>query len=101
MIVHSPVLPAYEPFVPYPVAVIALEEHPSLRMVGNLVAHEGDPIVKKPLSEISFPTGAVVGAVIRGNKFLIPRGDTRVADGDRVVVFALPNAVEDVEKLFS
>jgi Trk K+ transport system NAD-binding subunit len=30
-----------------------------------------------------------------------PRGDSQVEAGDRVVVFALPQAVEAVEKMFS
>jgi trk system potassium uptake protein TrkA len=67
----------------------------------ELVAHADDPVTKKPLSEVGFPKRAVVGAIIRGTQVIIPRGDTQVEDGDRVVVFALPNAVEAVEKLFS
>jgi trk system potassium uptake protein TrkA len=43
----------------------------------------------------------VVGSIIRGSKVIIPRGDTQVQAGDRVVVFALPKAVEAVEKMFS
>jgi trk system potassium uptake protein TrkA len=67
----------------------------------ELVAHADNPVTKKPLSEVGFPKRAVVGAIIRGTQVIIPRGDTQVEDGDRVVVFALPNAVEAVEKLFS
>lgn len=35
---HGPLLPAYMQFVPYNVIVVELEEDPSLRLVGNLVA---------------------------------------------------------------
>jgi uncharacterized OB-fold protein len=41
---HPPLLPAYGDLAPYNVIVVALAEDPSLRMVGNLVAHEGAPI---------------------------------------------------------
>jgi trk system potassium uptake protein TrkA len=58
-------------------------------------------VVKKPLAELNFPKGAVVGSIIRGATVIIPRGDTQVQAGDRVVVFALPKAVEAVEKMFS
>jgi len=67
----------------------------------ELVAHADTPVVKKPLLEVAFPRGAVVGSIIRGSEVIIPRGDTQVRDGDRVVVFALPKAVEAVEKMFS
>ena len=34
---HPPLLPAYQELAPYNVIVVALEEDPTLRMVGNLV----------------------------------------------------------------
>lgn len=44
VVVHPPVLPAWAAAAPYPVAVIALDEDPALRMVGNLVAAAGAPV---------------------------------------------------------
>ena len=38
VIAHPPLLPAYAELAPYNVVVVALEEDPSLRFVGNLVA---------------------------------------------------------------
>jgi uncharacterized OB-fold protein len=35
---HPPLLPAYSPLAPYNVIVIELDEDPTIRMVGNLVA---------------------------------------------------------------
>lgn len=67
----------------------------------ELVAHADNPVVKKPLAQLNFPKGAVVGAIIRGSQVIIPRGATQVEDGDRVVVFTLPKDVEAVEKMFS
>ena len=67
----------------------------------ELVAHADSRIVQAPISELNFPKDAIIGAIIRGPKVLIPRGDAVVQDGDRVVVFALPQAVEPVGKLFS
>lgn len=37
VVVHPPVLPAYAPYAPFPVAVVELAEAPDLRMVGNVV----------------------------------------------------------------
>jgi uncharacterized OB-fold protein len=38
VIPHAPLLPAYSPLAPYNVIVVALEEDPTIRFVGNLVA---------------------------------------------------------------
>lgn len=53
------------------------------------------------LKDVGFPPGAIVGIVARGNDIIIPRGDYVPMVGDRLVVFALPQAVKKVEKIFS
>lgn len=37
VVVHGPTLPAYADMLPFPVAVVELDEGPGLRMVGNLL----------------------------------------------------------------
>jgi uncharacterized OB-fold protein len=41
---HPPLLPAYAELAPYNVIVVALEEDPTIRMVGNLLATPDGPI---------------------------------------------------------
>lgn len=41
---HPPLLPAYSELAPYNVVVVALEEDPLIRVVGNLVAGPDAPI---------------------------------------------------------
>ena len=41
---HPPLLPSYAELAPYNVILVALEEDPTLRMVGNLVASTAGPI---------------------------------------------------------
>jgi trk system potassium uptake protein TrkA len=43
---------------------------------------------------------AIVGAVLHDEQLTVPKGETQVSVGDRVVVFTLPNALDSVEKLF-
>ncbi|MDW7759468.1 MAG: Trk system potassium transporter TrkA [Acidobacteriota bacterium] len=69
--------------------------------VVEYLAHEESRIVRKPLSKISFPDGAIVGAVTRDDSVFIPFGDTRIEPGDHVVIFSLPQSLQDVDKLFS
>lgn len=57
-------------------------------------------ITKKPLKDMTFPKNAIVGGVIRGNESYIAVGDTHIQAYDRVAVFALPEAVKEVDKFF-
>jgi trk system potassium uptake protein TrkA len=64
------------------------------------IVGDDQKISKKPLKDLQFPRGAIVGAVMRGDEFIVPMGDTLVQPGDRVVMFTLPAALAGVEKLF-
>ncbi|MGD1945608.1 MAG: Trk system potassium transporter TrkA [Croceivirga sp.] len=52
------------------------------------------------IKELSFPREAIIGGVIRNGEGLIALGDFKVAEGDKVVVCALPKAIPKIEKLF-
>lgn len=57
-------------------------------------------ITKRPLKDMGFPANAIIGGVIRGNESFIAVGDTQINAYDRVAVFALPQAVKEVDKFF-
>ena len=57
-------------------------------------------ITKKPLKDMNFPKNAIIGGVIRGNESYIAVGDTHIQEYDRVAVFALADAVKEVDKFF-
>ena len=42
----------------------------------------------------------VIGGLIRGNESKIAIGSTRIEAYDRVVVFALPHAVKEIDSFF-
>ncbi len=60
----------------------------------------GSKITSAQLKDLDFPGDAVIGGLIRGNASIIAVGDTRIEDYDRVVVFALPQAVKEVDRFF-
>ena len=60
----------------------------------------GSKITAAPLKDLNFPDDAVVGGIVRGNESMIAVGDTKIEAYDRVAVFALPNAVKDVDRMF-
>jgi trk system potassium uptake protein TrkA len=60
----------------------------------------GSAITKCALKDMGFPRNAIVGGVIRGSESFIAVGDTVIEPYDRVAVFALPEAVKDVDRFF-
>ncbi len=67
----------------------------------ELIAEENSKIVNKPLRDISFPPGSILGSIVRDGMMQIPTGSTVVYPGESVIVFALPNAIEKVQSLFN
>ncbi|MDH5758774.1 MAG: Trk system potassium transporter TrkA [Gemmatimonadota bacterium] len=61
---------------------------------------EGSRIAGKTLRDVHFPKDGIVGSIIRNDEIIIPRGDDEILPGDEVIVFALPGAIPEVEKLF-
>lgn len=57
-------------------------------------------ITKKPLYEIKFPDGAIIGGVVRGHESFIAVGNLEIKEKDKVVVFATPEVIHQVEKFF-
>ena len=57
-------------------------------------------ITRKTLKDMNFPKDAIIGGIIRGNESFIAVGDTQIQAYDRVAVFALPEAVKDVDRFF-
>ncbi|GJQ47630.1 Trk system potassium uptake protein trkA [Candidatus Kuenenia stuttgartiensis] len=67
----------------------------------ELIASEHSKILGKPLKEVHFPKGAIIGAISHNGVMKLPTGDTIINPGESVIVFALPNAIEKVQTLFS
>lgn len=64
-------------------------------------ALETSDIVNIPLSNIKFPKGAIVGAIVRGDKVIIPRGQNMIKPHDHLIIFALKKTIPKLEKLFT
>lgn len=72
--------------------------------VGEIIeaeALETSSLVGTPLREIKMPQGVILGAIVRDDTVIIPRGDTIVRSNDRVIVMAAADAVRQVEKMFA
>lgn len=64
-------------------------------------ALETSDIVNIPLSNVKFPKGSIVGAIIRGEEIIIPRGQNMIKPHDHLIIFALKKAIPKLEKLFT
>lgn len=66
----------------------------------EFIAAPGSRITKAPLMNLDFPKDAIIGGVIRGGDSLIAVGNTKIQEYDRVVVFALPQSVKEIDRWF-
>jgi trk system potassium uptake protein TrkA len=57
------------------------------------------PISGKSIRDIDFPEGVLVGAIMKGGRYVKPNGDTRIDEGDVVTIFSLADDVPEVERL--
>lgn len=58
------------------------------------------PIAGKRIRDIEFPTGTLIGSIKKGEEILRPSGNTKIEEGDLVVIFALSDVIPEVERLF-
>jgi len=64
-------------------------------------ALETSDIVNTPLHKVKFPKGALVGAIVRGDHIIIPRGDSVIRPKDRLIIFALKKVLPKLEKMLT
>ena len=70
---HPPLLPAFQSLAPYNVVVVSLDEDPSLRLVGNLVAGPSEPINSVPLDSLWIGMPVQVVFQPAGEDIVLPR----------------------------
>jgi trk system potassium uptake protein TrkA len=61
---------------------------------------KGNRVTKHPLKDLRIPSTAVVGGVLRGDECIFPDEDFQLEKEDKVIIFALPEAISAVEKIF-
>ncbi len=57
----------------------------------------GSPLTGGPIAGLHLPRGALVVAVKRRDTIEIPRGDTRLSAGDKIIVMGTPEAMRAIE----
>ncbi len=67
----------------------------------EFVVHKNSRVTKDIIRNVNFPKGAIIGGIIRGKSNIIAKGDSLIQPSDKVVVFALPTAIDKVVRYFN
>lgn len=67
----------------------------------EMVAKPGSRITRASLRDVNFPANALIGGLIRNNTGMIASGNIKIEPYDKVIVFALPSAINEVQDFFS
>ncbi len=65
------------------------------------IALETADITDRPIKDIKFPPGTIVGAIIRKDEILIPDGDSVIRPDDHVIIFTFRSTVQKLEKMLT
>ena len=63
-------------------------------------ALETSPLVGPSMRDLDLPDGVRIGAIYRNGEVIKPSGSLKIKPKDRVVIFAMENAVKQVEQMF-
>lgn len=66
----------------------------------EVVAGKNCKMLDIPIRDLSLPEGAVLGGILHDGNVEIAVGDSIIRKDDRVIILALPRAIEKVDKLF-
>lgn len=83
----------------HPVVSLTLLEDGRAEAV-EVVVERGAPAERRQLQQLRSLQEAVVGAVVRHNRVILPDGSTRIEAGDHVVLFGMARSLAQSEALF-
>ncbi|MBF0280026.1 MAG: amino acid permease [SAR324 cluster bacterium] len=68
--------------------------------LAGVVVEKNAEVIGKTIKDIQLPRECVAGAVIRDNRFLVPRGDTLIQENDYVLFVGLTPAIKKAREMF-
>ena len=66
----------------------------------EIIAVSDMKLVNIPLKELDLPEGVLIAGIHRGQQVIIPDGNTRILEDDKVIIFCLLSDIAELEKLF-
>ncbi|HKM28164.1 MAG TPA: Trk system potassium transporter TrkA [Anaerovoracaceae bacterium] len=65
----------------------------------EIIADSSMKLYNVPLADLDLPEGVLVAAIHRGTQVIIPNGETRIQENDKVILLSLLTELDDLEKL--
>jgi trk system potassium uptake protein TrkA len=59
------------------------------------------PAADKTLRDLPLPEGALVGGILRNGNVIVPRGDTYLRSGDRLIIISIPDCYDRVLRILT
>ena len=67
----------------------------------EIIASNDMKLANVPLKDVDLPDGVLIAAIHRGQQVIIPNGDTKILEDDKVTIFCLLTDIGELEKLFT
>ena len=67
----------------------------------EIIASNDMKLANVPIKDVDLPDGVLIAAIHRGQQVIIPNGDTRILEDDKVTIFCLLTDIGELEKLFT
>ncbi|MFQ5671993.1 MAG: Trk system potassium transporter TrkA [Nitrospinales bacterium] len=67
----------------------------------EIVIAPDSSIIDKKIFKMTFPRDALIGAILRHGEMIVPDKETTIQSGDSVIVVAMPQSIEKIEKIFT
>ncbi len=69
--------------------------------VAEIFVKPGAKITRGEVKDLRLPFGMTLAALVRGKDVMLVKGNTRIEEGDSVVVFSLVGTLQKIEKWFN
>ena len=63
------------------------------------ISHQNSKLINKSLIELEFPPETIIGAIIRGEKAIIPSGTTILKENDKLVIFTKSENIQNIQEI--
>ena len=67
----------------------------------EIIASNDMKLANVPLKDVDLPDGVLIAAIHRGQQVIIPNGDTKILEDDKVTIFCLLTDIGELEQLFT
>jgi len=79
-------------------SLLAVVEHGEARVFEVTVS---PAFAARPLKDVGTAEDAIVAAILRGDRAIVPRGDDVIQAGDRILIFSTQDAADRVRQFFT